>query len=43
MWVRHLARVRDRKGAYRVLEGRPVRKNHLEDVGVDGRIILKCI
>jgi hypothetical protein len=29
----------DRRGAYRVLVGRPDGKNHLEDLGVDGRIL----
>jgi hypothetical protein len=32
-----------RRGAYRILVGRPEGKNHLEDPGVDGRIILKLI
>ena len=32
-----------RRGAYRILVGRPEGKNHLENPGVDGRIILKCI
>jgi len=32
----------ERSGVYRVLVGRPEEKNHLEDPGVDGRI-LKCI
>jgi hypothetical protein len=32
----------ERGGAYRNLVGRPERY-HLEDPGVDGRIILKCI
>jgi hypothetical protein len=31
----------DRIGTYRVWVGRPDGKNHLEDLGVDGRIILK--
>jgi hypothetical protein len=30
-----------RRGAYRVLVGKPVGRNHLKDSGVDGRIILK--
>jgi hypothetical protein len=30
-------------GAYRVLVGKPEGKNHLEDQGVGGRIILKLI
>jgi Fe-S-cluster containining protein len=32
-----------RRGACRVLEGKPERKSHFEDPGVDGRIILKYI
>ena len=31
------------RGTQRVLVGRPEGRNHLEDPGVDGRIILKCI
>jgi hypothetical protein len=33
----------ERRGAYSVLVGKPVGKNHLEDLGVNGRIILKLI
>ena len=33
----------ERRCAYRVLVGKPEGKNHLEDPGVDGRIILKLI
>jgi hypothetical protein len=35
--------VGDKRVAYRVLVGKPDRKSHLEDLGMDGRIILKCI
>ena len=42
-WAGHVARVGDRRGAYRVLFGKPVGKKHLEDLGVDGRIILSWI
>jgi hypothetical protein len=31
------------RGAYRILVGRPEGRRHLEDQGVDGRIILKWI
>jgi hypothetical protein len=31
----------ERRGAYRALVGKPEGRNHLEDPGIDGRIILK--
>ena len=34
---------RERRGAYRILVGRPKGRNHLEDPGVDGRTIFKSI
>jgi hypothetical protein len=42
-WTRHVARMGEGRGAYRILVGRPEGRNHLEDPGVDGRIILKLI
>jgi hypothetical protein len=33
----------ERRGAYSVLVGRPEGKNHLEDIDIDRRIILKCM
>jgi hypothetical protein len=33
----------ERRGAYRVLVGKPEGKDHLEDPGIDRRIILKWI
>jgi len=37
------ARMEDRRGVFRVLVGNPEEKGHLEDQGVDGRIILRWI
>jgi len=33
----------ERRGAYRILMGRPAERRHLEVLGVDGRILLKPI
>jgi hypothetical protein len=33
----------ERSGAYRALVGKPGRRDHFEDPGIDGRIILKWI
>jgi hypothetical protein len=33
----------ERRGAYRSLVGRPEGRNHLKDLGVDGRLVLKWI
>ena len=33
----------DKRGAYRIMVGRPEGKNHLEDLDADVRIILKRI
>jgi hypothetical protein len=40
-WAGHVALVGERRDAYRALAGKPEGRNHLEDPGVDGRIILK--
>jgi hypothetical protein len=42
-WAGHVARIGKGRGAYRILVGRPERRNHLEDLGVGVRIILKWI
>jgi hypothetical protein len=42
-WAGHVARMWECRGAYRILVGKPEGRNHLEDPGVDGRIMLKCI
>ena len=38
-WVRHVARMAEMRGVYRVLVGNIRERGHLEDPGVDGRII----
>jgi len=43
IWVGHAARMKDRKGQYRDFVGRHQGKNHLEEIDVDGRIILSLI
>ena len=43
IWAGHAARTGERRGVYRVLVGKAEGKNHLEGLGVDGRIILRRI
>jgi len=40
-WAGHVARMGESRGVYRVLMGKTGSKNHLEDPGIDGRIILR--
>jgi hypothetical protein len=41
-WAEHVACMGERRGVYRVLVGKPEReRDHLEDPGLDGRIILR--
>jgi hypothetical protein len=42
-WAGHVACMEEKRGAYRILVGRPGEGDHLGDPGVDGRIILKWI
>jgi hypothetical protein len=42
-WAGHIARLGEKRRAYRILVGRPEGRSHLRDPGVDGRIILKWI
>jgi len=42
-WAGHVARVGERRGIYRITLGKPEGKNHLDDLGVDGWIILGWI
>jgi hypothetical protein len=40
-WAEHVAPVEEVKNGEKILVGKPEGKNHSEDVGVDGRIILE--
>jgi len=42
-WAGHVARMRDRRGIYRVLVGKCKGSGHLGNPDVDGRIILRWI
>jgi hypothetical protein len=33
----------DRRSVYRILVENPDEKTHMEDLGVDGNVVLKCI
>jgi len=41
-WTRNVARMMEMNG-YNILVGKPEGKNHSEDIGVDGTILLKWI
>jgi hypothetical protein len=42
-WAGHVACMGGKRGAYGVLVGRGEEKSHLEDICLDGRIILKWV
>jgi len=42
-WAGHVARMRQGRGVYRVLVGKPEGKRPLGDADADGRIILRWI
>jgi hypothetical protein len=42
-WAGHVARIEKRRGADRVLVGGPRERDDFQYLGIDGRIILKCI
>jgi len=41
--VGHIACIGETRSAYRILVGKPEERDHLEDLGVDGRITLEWI
>jgi hypothetical protein len=41
-WVRQVACVGEDRSRYRVLVGKPEERDNLKDLGIDGRMILKC-
>jgi hypothetical protein len=40
IWAGHVARIEKKKGVYRVLVGKPDKRDQWRDPGVDGRIIV---
>ena len=42
-WAGHVARLRERRGVYRVLVGVLRERDNLEDLSVEGRVILKWV
>jgi hypothetical protein len=42
-WAGHIAHMGDMRNVYTTLIGKPKWKNHLEDLDVDGKVILKLI
>jgi hypothetical protein len=42
-WAGHVAHTGERKGVCRILVGKMKERDHLEDRGLDGRIIFKWI
>jgi len=42
-WAGDVARMGERRCIYRVLVGKPKGKTHLEELGIDGRTILRWI
>jgi hypothetical protein len=42
-WAEHVARMREERGVYRFLVGKPEGNNHWGDPGVDGWVILRLI
>jgi len=40
-WAWHETHIGERRGTYRILVGRLMERDHLKDLGIYGRIILK--
>ena len=40
-WAGHVARMRNRRSAHRFLVGDKMERDHLEDIRIDGSIVLK--
>jgi hypothetical protein len=40
-WAGHVARIEERRGAYKILVGKLEGNSYLEDLGVNGRVLLK--
>jgi len=38
--ARHVVGMREKQGAYRVLVGKSEERDHLEDLGIEGKIML---
>ena len=43
IWVGHVARMGERRGVYTILVWTPEGRSNLEDLGLEGRIMLKWI
>jgi len=40
-WAGHVARMEEMRHAHRIFSSKPKEKGHLEDLSVDGRIMIK--
>jgi hypothetical protein len=43
IWKRHIARMQARRGTFTVLVGNVRKRDNLEDLGLDGKVILKWV
>jgi hypothetical protein len=42
-WGGYVVCMKEMRNPYNILVRKPEGKNHLEDLGIDGKVILKCI